>query len=61
MPEEYAIFRKYRRDWLSEITGYSRGYLCRIATGKQPMTRSFIERVCRTLNEPEAALFRKWK
>ena len=59
MKEQYAVFRKYKRDWLSEVTGYSKGYLCRIATGKTLLTRSFIYRLCSRLNESEEELFRK--
>lgn len=53
----HPLFIKYNREWLSKITGYSKGYLCRIATGGQPLSRSFIERVCFKLNQPEAELF----
>jgi len=60
MPEQqYELFKKYRRQWLSEATGFSKDYLCRLATGKQAMSRSFIERVCYKLKESEEELFRK--
>jgi len=55
--QHHPLFRKYRREWLSEVTGYSKGYLCRVATGKIPLSRSFIERVCFKLEQPEAELF----
>jgi len=55
--EEQPLFSQYRRDWLHKVTGYSKGYLCRVATGKIPLSRSFIERVCFTLSKPEAELF----
>ena len=45
MPQ-HPLFIKYKREWLSKMTGYSKGYLCRMATGSQPLSRSFIERVC---------------
>ncbi len=54
---QHPLFIKYRREWLSEVTGYSKGYLCRVATGKISLSRAFIERVCFTLEQPEAELF----
>jgi len=57
MPHQHPVFHKYTRDWLHEMTGYTKGYLSRIATGKVPLSRSFIERVCFKLNQPEAELF----
>jgi len=56
---QFLIFRKYTREWLSEVSGFSKGYLSRVNTGKQPLTRSFIERCCFKLGEPEAELFSK--
>lgn len=53
----HPIFLKYTRAWLSEVSGYSKGYLCRVATGKISLSRSFIERVCFKLDQPEAELF----
>ena len=53
----HPVFSKYTRAWLSEISGYSKGYLCRVATGKIPLTQSFIERVSFALREPKEALF----
>ncbi len=55
--QQHPLFTIYRRRHLSEVTGYSMGYLCRIATGGQPLSRSFIERVCFTLKRPEEELF----
>ena len=55
--QQHPLFIKYTRDWLSKITGFSKGYLCRVATGRVPLSRSFIERVCFKLGEPEAMLF----
>ncbi len=56
MPQ-HPLFIKYRREWLHQVTGYSEGYLSRVATGKISLSRAFIERVCFKLNLPEAALF----
>lgn len=56
MPQ-HPLFMKYTREWLSEVTGFSKGYLCRLATGHDPLSRSFIERVCFKLGEPEEELF----
>ena len=54
---QHPVFIKYTRDWLHEVTGYSKGYLCRVARGNTPLSRSFVERVCFKLNQPEAELF----
>lgn len=54
---QHPLFIKYKRDWLHRTTGYSKGYLSRVATGKIPLSRAFIERVCFNLNEPEEELF----
>ena len=54
---QHPIFNRYKRDWLHEVTGYSKGYLCRVATGKIPLSRAFVERVCFKLQLPEEALF----
>ncbi|MBA7546502.1 hypothetical protein ES705_38894 [subsurface metagenome] len=60
MPEkQYALFSKYSRKWLIKKTGFSEGYLSRLATGRARMNRSFIERVCFRLNKSEEELFRK--
>jgi len=56
MPQ-HPMFVKYTRDWLHKQTGFSKGYLSRVATGKVPLSRSFIERVCFKLNQPEEELF----
>jgi len=55
--QEHPIFIKYRRDWLHEVTGFSKGYLSRVATGKLPLSRAFVERVCFKLGLPESELF----
>lgn len=57
MQQQHPLFIIYKRRYLSKVTGYSMGYLCRIATGGQQLTRSFIERVCFKLNRPEEELF----
>lgn len=54
---QHPLFFKYTREWLGEVTGFSKGYLSRVATGKVSLSRSFIERVCFKLNESEAELF----
>ena len=47
----------YTRDYLIEVTGYSREYLSRIANGKEPLGQVFIDRCCFTLKEPQEQLF----
>jgi hypothetical protein len=54
---QHPIFLKYTRDWLHLQTGFSKGYLCRVARGRVPLSRSFVERVCFKLREPEETLF----
>jgi len=55
--KQYPLFVIYRRDWLHRLTGYSEGYLSRVATGKTPLSRAFIERVCFNLHRREEELF----
>ena len=55
--EQHPLFIKYTRDWLHQSTGFTKNYLCRIATGRAPLTRSFIERASHKLNRPEEELF----
>jgi len=55
--QQHPVFIKYTREWLSQVTGFSKGYLSRVATGRLPLTRSFVERVCFRLDQPEAELF----
>ena len=57
MPHQHPLFIKYKREYLHELTGYSLGYLSRVATGKTLLRRSFIERVCFKLNQSEEELF----
>ena len=57
MQQQHPLFTKFKRDWLHEATGYSKGYLSRVATGKVSLSRSFVERVCFKLKEPEMELF----
>jgi len=54
---QHPLFIKYTRQWLHQVSGYSKGFLSRVATGKMPLTRSFIERVCYKLGLPEEELF----
>lgn len=53
----HPLFIRYTRDWLHEVTGYSKGYLSRVATGRIALSRSFIERVCFKLKQPQGELF----
>jgi len=55
--QQHPVFRKYTRDWLHDMTGYSKIYLCRVASGNVPLSRSFIDRVSFKLNEPAEDLF----
>lgn len=57
MTQQHPVFFKYTRDWLNEVTGFSKGYLSRVATGRVRLSRSFRERVCFKLKQPEAELF----
>lgn len=54
---QHPVFKKYTREWLHELTGYSKIYLSRIASGGVPLSRPFIERLCSKLNEPSDELF----
>ena len=54
---QHPLFVKYQRRWVHQVTGYSMGYLCRIAKGKTPLTRLFIKRVCLKLQLREDELF----
>lgn len=54
---QHPLFIKYRRNYLHDLTGYSKSYLCRVATGKIPLSPSFITRICFKLNQNEADLF----
>lgn len=54
---QHPVFSRYTRDWLHQVTGFSKGYLCRVATGESRLSRSFIERVCYKLQMPEEELF----
>ena len=55
--QQHPLFEIYTRSHLRKITGYSKVYLCRVALGKVPLTRAFIDRVCFKLNLPEEDLF----
>lgn len=54
---QHPLFIKYRRTYLHQATGYSLGYFSRLALGKTPLSRAFIERVSFRLGQPEAELF----
>lgn len=55
--QQHPVFRKYTRDWLHELTGYSKIYLSRVASGRVPLSASFVDRVSFKLNEPAEKLF----
>ncbi len=55
--QQHPVFKKYTRDWLHDMTGYSKVYLSRVATGDVPLSRSFVERVCFKLNQSPEELF----
>lgn len=55
--KQHPLFLKYRRDWLHEVTGYSKGYLSRVAIGREPLSSAFVERVCYRLRKQESELF----
>ncbi len=55
--EQHPVFLKYTRDWLHQVTGFHKGYISRVATGRTPLSRSFVERVCFALGEPAEELF----
>lgn len=57
MEQQHPVFLIYTRDWLHQRTGYSKDHLSRVATGKLPLTRSFIDRVCYALGRPAEELF----
>lgn len=57
MEQQHPLFYRYTRDWLHDMTGFSKGYLSRVATGKIPLSRSFVERVCFKFKRPESELF----
>jgi len=53
----HPIFWKYSRTWLSQVTGYSKGYLCRVAKGHIHPSKSFVDRVCFRLHGTREELF----
>lgn len=55
--QRHPIFEKYTRAWLSEVTGYSLGYLSRIATGRISLSNPFMERVCYKIGKSADELF----
>ena len=55
--EKHPVFVIYTRGWLHKVTGFSKGYLSRVATGKLPLSRAFVERVCFKMGFPESELF----
>jgi len=55
--QQHPVFRKYKSEWLHEVTGYSKIYLLRVAAGNVPLSRAFIDRLSFKLNEPAKELF----
>lgn len=56
-PRRHPLFDIFTRSWITSATGYTLSYLSRVATGKAPITRSFIDRCCFSLNRTEKELF----
>jgi hypothetical protein len=56
-PLDHPVFLKYTREWLHKVTGYSKTYLSRVASGRVPLSQPFIDRVSFKLNEPAKELF----
>lgn len=54
---QHPVFRKYKSEWLHEVTGYSKIYLLRVASGNVPLCRTFIERMSFKIGEPAEELF----
>jgi len=57
MNAQHPLVFRYTREWLHQVTGYSKGYLSRVATGKMSLSRSFIEKACFKLGLLEEELF----
>lgn len=55
--QRHPVFYKYSREYLHDVTGYSRIYLGRVDSGRVPLSLSFVERVSFKLNEPAERLF----
>ena len=55
--QQHPIFLQYRRDYIAKVTGYSLGYLSRMATGKGKVSPGFIARACLALRRNERELF----
>jgi len=56
--EQYLIFLKYTREYLSQVTGYSKGHISRVVSGNREPSEIFIGVCCHTLKEPKEDLFR---
>jgi len=56
-PRRHPIFIKYTRDYLYEVTGFSKVYLSGVATRRFPLTQSFIESASSKLGKPKEELF----
>ena len=53
----HPMFEMYTRAYLHRVTGFSLPHLSRVNTGKQRLTRSFIDRCCLALSRPAEELF----
>ena len=56
MPQ-HPLFRIYTRTYLHDVTGFSYQHLSRVCTGKQRLTRAFVDLCCYRLGRPEEELF----
>ena len=56
--KQYLIYLKYTREYLSRVTGYSKGTLTRMASGAKLPSEAFIGVCCHTLKEPQEYLFK---
>jgi hypothetical protein len=54
---QHPVFEKYKSEYLHKVTGYSKVYLLRVASGNVPLSKAFIDRVSFKLGEPAEELF----
>lgn len=55
---QFLIFIKYTREYLTQVTGYSRGHLSKIASGSRPPSEPFVSLCAQKLGEPAEELFK---
>ena len=53
----YPIFQKYTYAWISEVTGLSKCYICRVATKHEKLTKQFMAVCCLALDESPESLY----